>query len=146
MIRQKAKVCGLRKLSNDCLLAVANEYVWHVASKQYRRSTSLMRKLISLRPRCAAALKVKKERNWVRARYFEGMGDILCLRRDLPAARKFYLARLHDDPRMSKVYVKLLLLLLGRPGDSVRSLLRSVRTMQVTDDYGSFTFAGNGEP
>jgi glycosyltransferase involved in cell wall biosynthesis len=131
IIRQKAKECGLRKLSNDCLLAVANEYVRHVTSKQYRQSTSLM-SIDQFEDSLCRSTESEKEKNWVRARLFEGIGDRLCLRGDGSSARQFYRVGLQKDPRMVKVYAKLFLLWLGKPGDYVRKLLRSFRGIAAT--------------
>lgn len=61
------------------------------------------------------------ERNWIRARAFEAMGDILFWRGDLPAARARYADGLRKDWRMLGACAKLVLLSLGPIGRFLRS-------------------------
>jgi predicted negative regulator of RcsB-dependent stress response len=71
----------------------------------------------------------ERERNWVRARVFEAMGDKFFWHGDIKAARKLYLLGLQKDWRMLKALLKLLLLSLGKPGSYVRRLILSFHSM-----------------
>jgi hypothetical protein len=130
LIRQKANERGLRKVSKVCLLGIAHEYAAQGAGKQYRSFTSSM-SIGQLEESLCRSTQNEKERNWIRARLFEGIADNLWSRGDSLSARKFYLLGLQKDWRMAKVYAKLLLLWFGKPGDYVRRLVRSVRTMAI---------------
>lgn len=125
LVRQKANECGLEKLSEDCLRAVAHEYARHGKSKRYRGATSCM-SVNDFEESLCRSTESERERNWIRARFYAAKGDAFFSKGDLPAARRFYLDSLHKDPRMAKVYGKLLFSL-GKPGKYLLRLLRSVR-------------------
>lgn len=128
LVRQKAKECGARRVAKDCLLAIAHQYATHCTSKQYRSSMSSM-SISQFEDSLCRSTESETERNWIRARVFDGMGDKLFWSGDVPPARKLYLLGLQKDWRMAKVLVKLLLLLLGTPGNYLRRLILSFRTL-----------------
>ena len=135
MTRAKANELGIRSVSKDCMRAVAREYVRQCTSKEYQRLNQSSTSSISMdqfEESLCQSSESEQERNWIRARVFAGMADTLCLRGDLSSARKFYLAGLRKDPRMANVYAKLLLLLLGKRGDYVLTLLRSFRALALS--------------
>ena len=76
MIKQKADEFGLREVSGYCLYGIAKAYGAHLASKQYRSSTSTMT-LGEFEDSLYRSTKSEPERNWIRARAFEAMGDTL---------------------------------------------------------------------
>jgi hypothetical protein len=126
MVRQRAEAFGLSKVSRHCLVAIAGEYARHGRGKQYRSARSFMSSG-QFEESVGRSTESKEERNWIRARFLEALGDRCFLRGDGAAAKGFYLRGLQKDVLMPKVYLKVLLLLLGRPGEYVRRLARSVR-------------------
>jgi len=124
-IRQKAIERGLKQLSKDSLVAVANEYARHGESKRYRGAISSMNPAEFEESLCRGT-RVEKERNWIRARFYAARGDRLLNEGNLLEARHSYWASLRKDPLLGKVYIKLLFSL-GKPGVSLRALLRSIR-------------------
>jgi glycosyltransferase involved in cell wall biosynthesis len=134
MIKQRAKAIGLQKVSRDCLYAVACEYTRHRASKQYlwldHSSTSCM-SIGQFEESLCKSTECDKERNWVRARVFAGTGDRCLFQEDLASAKRFYLHALRQDPWMTKVWAKILLLSLGKSGRYIRRRLRSFRANGV---------------
>jgi len=125
LIRQEADERGLQKLSKACLRAIAHEYARQGAGKRYRGSTSRM-SVSEFEESLSKGTESEKERNWIRARFYAAKGDVSFSEGDIPAARKLYLKSLQKDPRMAKVYAKLLLSL-GKLGVYLRVLLSSVR-------------------
>jgi len=71
------------------------------------------------------------ERNWIRARTFEAMGDALFGRGDLAAARALYARALRREWRMVEVWAKLFLLLLGPVGRYLRRFVIRFREKVV---------------
>ena len=69
----------------------------------------------------------ERERNWVRARVYAGIADGFYGRGELRLASQFYLAGLQKDPSMTKAFAKWVLLSLGKPGNNLRAILRSLR-------------------
>ena len=122
MIKQKADEFGLRKVSRYCLYGIAKAYGAHLASKQYRSSTSTMT-LEEFEDSLCRSTKSDPERNWIRARAYEAMGDALFWRGDLAAVRALYARALQSDWRILEVWAKLLLLLLGPVGRYLRRLV-----------------------
>jgi glycosyltransferase involved in cell wall biosynthesis len=128
LIRQKAIEAGMETVARDCLRGIAHQYTRHVASRQYRSSTSCMT-LDQFEESLCRSTDNEQAKDWIRARVFTGVGDSLFFRGDRPNARRFYQRGLRKDYRLVKVYAKLLLLLLGVFGDYVRKLVRLLRTM-----------------
>jgi glycosyltransferase involved in cell wall biosynthesis len=122
MIKQKADEFGLREVSSYCLYGIAKAYGAHLASKQYRSSTSTMT-LGEFEDSLYRSTKSEPERNWIRARAFEAMGDTLFGRVDLAAARAAYMRALRGDWRIVKVWAKLFFLLLGPVGRYLRRFI-----------------------
>jgi hypothetical protein len=127
LVRQKAEESGLKKLSKDCLRAVAHEYALHGDSKWYRGSKSRM-SVEDFESSVCQGTDSESERNWIRARFYAAKGDACFASEDLAAAKEFYVASLRKDPRMVMVYPKLLFSL-GKLGIYLRRLIRSVREM-----------------
>ena len=119
MIKQKADELGLREVSSYCLYGIAKAYGAHLASKQYRSSTSTMT-LGEFEDSLYRSTKSEPERNWIRARAFEAMGDTLFGRLDLAGARAAYMRALRKDWRIVRVWAKLFFLLLGPVGRYLR--------------------------
>jgi hypothetical protein len=134
MIRAKANELGLRKVSEDCLLAVAQEYARQCSSKAYQSLAQSCTSSISLdefEKSLCQSTNSEEERNWIRARVFAGIADSLCLQGDLSSARKLYIEGIRKDARMPKVYAKLLLVLLGKRGEYVRTVFRLFRSLAL---------------
>jgi glycosyltransferase involved in cell wall biosynthesis len=122
MMRQKASELGLTHVSKECLRAVADQYARHGASKQYRSSTYCM-SIEQFEASIRRSTDIETERKRIRARFLQGAGDKFYFAGDRVSAHTAYLAALHNDIRLTKVYAKLLLSLLGTPGHYVRRLL-----------------------
>jgi glycosyltransferase involved in cell wall biosynthesis len=128
LIRQKANERGIRKVSKYCLLGVAQEYAAHRVSKQYRSGTSCMT-VGQFEESLCRSTESERDRAWIRARVFEGMGDKFFWRGDLMAARRHYLLALQKDWRMARVRLKLFLIFLGPLGNYARRFVRTFRGM-----------------
>jgi glycosyltransferase involved in cell wall biosynthesis len=140
MVRKKALELRLPKVSKECLHAVAHQYARHCASAQHEWLDRVSRSRMSIHEfeeSLCRSTDSERERNWVRARVFAQMGDIYCFREDRQAARKFYLLGLRKDPRMAKAYLKLLLLLLGKPGNYMRRAVLVLRQSTLKRAYNS---------
>lgn len=125
LIRQWADQRGLRKVSAECLRAVAHQYAQHGQAKRYRGTVSRM-SLEDFEQSLCRGTQIEKEREWIRARFYAARGDAFFREGNLAAARRSYLDGLQKDPGMAKVYAKLLLSV-GGPGSSLRRLQRRVR-------------------
>jgi glycosyltransferase involved in cell wall biosynthesis len=119
MVKQKAEAAGLREVYKICLHAVANEYARHLTGKKYRSGTSTIT-LDQFEHSLCQYTQSQKERNQIRARVYASVADRYYFRGDLASSKEFYWAGLKHDPIMAKVYVKLILLSLGKAGDVVR--------------------------
>jgi glycosyltransferase involved in cell wall biosynthesis len=122
LIMEKAQAAGHMEVARECLRGVAHTYVRTIASELYRRS-SLFMNLEQFEASLLRNTTTKAERNWVRARVYAGVGNECYWRNELVLARKFYQAALKEDPSMTSVHIKKLLLSLGRPGDYIRKTL-----------------------
>jgi glycosyltransferase involved in cell wall biosynthesis len=129
MIREKAEALGLRNTSRDCLFAIAAYYARHCVSKDYQwldRSSRYAITIDQFEESLRRSTSCERERDWIRARVFTEMADLLYTQGDPSSARKLYLAGLRKDPLMTKVYAKTLLLLLGKPGVYARQFFGSL--------------------
>ena len=130
MIKQKADEFGLRDVSSYCLHGIARAYGAHLASKQYRSSRSTMT-VGEFEDSLCRSTNSEAERNWIRARTSEAMGDALFGRGDLAAARALYARALRREWRMVEVWAKLFLLLLGPVGRYLRRFVIRFREKVV---------------
>jgi len=125
-IKQKAEQAGFRKLSRECLNAVAFFYSRNIASKRYamsQPSSTLDQLEESLTRHCPNA----QERRKVRALVYSGIASEYYWQGDSALAETFSRAALKENPLMLDVRFKKLLLSLGKPGDFVRKTLSSMR-------------------
>lgn len=67
------------------------------------------------------------ERDWIRARTYEAMGDALFWRGELAASRTLYARGLRKDWRMVGAWTKLFLLSLGPVGRFLRKFVLAFR-------------------
>jgi glycosyltransferase involved in cell wall biosynthesis len=140
MIRQKADEYGLRNVSTYCLHGIAHAYATHLAAKQYRSSTSVMT-IDEFEDSLCRSTNSQAERNWIRARTYVAMADMLFWHDDPAAARTLYVRGLRKDWRMPRAYLKLFLLALGPAGRFVRKLgliFREKVLVPVARYIGSF--------
>jgi hypothetical protein len=126
MIKQKADELGLLEVSGYCLHGIVQAYGAHLASKQYRSSTSKMTPAEFEDSLCRSTCS-EAERNWIRARTYAAVGDAMFWRGDLPAAKAFYADGLLKDRRMVGAYTKLILLSLGPIGRFLRGSVIAFR-------------------
>ena len=131
MIKQKADEFGLPKVSRYCLQGIAAAYGAHLASKQYRSTTSTMT-LGEFEDSLCRSTNREEERDWIRARTYEAMGDALFWRGDLVASKTFYARGLRKDWRMAGAWAKLFLLSLGPVGRFLRKSVLAFREKVMT--------------
>ena len=131
MIKQKADEMGLRPISKYCLHGIATAYGAHLASKQYRLSTSTMT-FGEFDDSLCRSTNHEAERNWIRARAYEAMADSLFWRGELAASKTLYARALRKDWRMVGAWGKLFLLSLGPLGRFLRRLVLTFRERVVT--------------
>ena len=124
MVKQKAEEAGLRRVYNTCLHAIANEYARHLTGKEYPSGTWDIT-LDQFEQSLCQNTQSETERSRIRARTYASVADRYYFRGDLASAKKFYWASLKEDPMISKVYAKLILLSLGKVGDAVRFKLHN---------------------
>jgi glycosyltransferase involved in cell wall biosynthesis len=131
MIKCESEKHGFHSLSKKCLNVVAGEYAKQARSKTYRSAETLMTPEEFERSLCAST-ESEAERTLIRARFLEGVADRfwqLGIRR---AALKGYWAAVRLDPRLYKIYPKLLLVPFGRFGNRVRDSLGTLHVFGKT--------------
>ncbi len=126
MMRQKAIGAKSTRIAEDCMLAIKNEYRQQAIGKQFRASTYTM-SLSHLEESLHRSTNNEIERNRIRAFFFDGVGDRHLSCQEESTARHFYLSSLRKDPRLIKVYAKLLLLSFGKPGAYLRRMVGGLR-------------------
>jgi glycosyltransferase involved in cell wall biosynthesis len=126
IIRKKAIEEGYASVAKECLNAIAESYGRIIASERYRESSFFMNFEILEEALCQYTLS-ETEQNWVRARVFEKVGNEFYWQRDLVSAKQFYQTAIKKDPWMVSVYLKLLLLALGKRGEYLRRTIFSFR-------------------
>jgi glycosyltransferase involved in cell wall biosynthesis len=130
LVRQKAFQCGSTKVAKYCLHGVAYQYAAHRVSKRYRSGVSTM-SVEEFEESLCRATDSETERNWVRARALEAMGDRFFWLGDLATAKKHYVLGLQVDRRMVRARLKLLLLMLGTPGRYARRIVFAIRNLRT---------------
>jgi glycosyltransferase involved in cell wall biosynthesis len=132
LVRERAISLRLEEPSRNSMRAVAHAYAQYCTSKQYqwldRSSTSTM-SVEQFEKSLCQSTQNEAERRWIRSLCFVSMGDILRSRGDLQSARKYYRESLLNNFWSTTVYVKLLLLLLGKPGAHAHKIVRSLRNV-----------------
>jgi hypothetical protein len=125
-LRSYARELGLQQVTDECLNAIANEYVQQCKTKKYQASVwslSLPAFEISLQKNILS----EKERDHIRARVLDGLGDSLWAGGQRSRAQESYLASTKIKPLKVKPYLKLLLVSIGVPGNHARTLGRYFR-------------------
>lgn len=135
MIRKKANELGFNKIVAKCLDSIANEYVKQCKSKKYQTSIWSL-SIPQFEESLCQNILSDRERSWIRARVYDGVGNGLWFDGKQLAARNLYLNSVRQDPFMMKAYVKLLLSSIGVPGNYVRTVGRYLRntTARLTAD------------
>lgn len=126
IIRKKAIDSGYTKIAKECLSAVAESYARIIASPRYRESRSFVN-FEALEESLRQHTSSETEQNWVRARVYESVGNEFYWQGDLESAKRFYQTAIKKNPWMASVYLKLLLLALGKRGDYLRRAILSFR-------------------
>lgn len=143
MVRGLAQEASRREVSEDCLIAIANEYKRQGGSKRYRSGEYRLSRKEFERTLCRST-ESEKEREWIRASFFEGVADRLIACGKRSSAKRFYLASLKKDNKRLKVYTKFLLLSLGRAGTFLRGFAQRIREVggNPARDWIGIIFAG----
>ncbi len=126
LIRKKAQEAGYSRLMKESLFAAACTYARVLASERYRISGSFMN-FEEFEDSLRQNTTSETERNWVRARVYENVGNEYYWQGDLTLAREFYGKALRKNPWRVAVHIKRLLLSLGKRGDYVRRTILSFR-------------------
>lgn len=124
IIRRKAQEGGYSRLAKECLLGVAQTYARTFVNERYRESTFFMN-LELLEDSLRRNTTDEVERDWVRSRVYEKMGNECYWQRELASAKQFYQMALKNNPWMVTVRTKRLLLSLGQTGDCLRRMIYS---------------------
>jgi glycosyltransferase involved in cell wall biosynthesis len=125
-VKQKADEAGLRHVSTECLNALGEVYARNIALSRYGMSTpSLTFEQFeeSLAKHCVN----EAERSRVRSRVLAGMGNEYYWQGKLALAKKHYQKAIECEPGFFSIYLKILLLSLGKRGDSLRKVILSSR-------------------
>jgi hypothetical protein len=124
LVRQKAIAAQQHKAGRACLRGIAHQYVRHCRSMQYQWLDSSATSYISLAKAedwLSKSAESENERKWIRARLFSALGDDAWFKGKSSIARSFYMRALRQNGMM---YVKLMLLSLGRTGSYLRFIRR----------------------
>ncbi len=125
-VKEKADDGGLRNMSMECLDALGEVYARNIASSRYGMSVPSL-SLEEFEESLLRHSKVEVERSRVRASVFAAMGNQYYWQGKSVLAKKYYQEALARNPRLFSVYMKMLLLSLGKRGDSLRKAIFSVR-------------------
>jgi glycosyltransferase involved in cell wall biosynthesis len=122
-VKRKAEEAGLGDVVKSCLRAVVELYFQGLVALRYGMSTPSLT-LDQFEASLARNAGSEAERNWVRARVLGELGNSYYWRGDHSRARQLYRDALQQDPWMTKILAKQLLLSSGGMGDLVRKWLR----------------------
>jgi glycosyltransferase involved in cell wall biosynthesis len=126
IIRGKAQEEGYSRVAKQCLSGAAQTHARTLVSDRFRESRFFMNIEI-VEDSIRRNITDEAERNWVRARVYEKMGNEYYWQRELASAKQFYQLALKNNPWMVAVHTKRLLLSLGKPGDYLRRTILSSR-------------------
>jgi glycosyltransferase involved in cell wall biosynthesis len=122
-LRHRALEAGRPEVAAWCLQAIAEEYSQQVKSKRYQGSIwSLSADQFELS--LCRNIPLESEREWIRARVFDALGNRLWLKGDYLRARCYYLQSVSRNPFNLSLYAKLSLVLLRIPGGFLRDFHR----------------------
>jgi glycosyltransferase involved in cell wall biosynthesis len=124
-VKRKADEAGARDVSKKCLDAIGQVYARNIVLKRPGVCGCLTLEQFeeSLRKHCES----ERERARVRARVWAGLGNEYYWQAELALAKKYYQIALEKDPWMFSIYLKRLLLSLGKRGDYLRETIASFR-------------------
>jgi glycosyltransferase involved in cell wall biosynthesis len=125
-IRKRALEIGFKDIAKECLAGVAKTYGRILASERYIKSACFMN-FGQVEDSIRKHVSSESEINWIRARIYASVANQQYWRGELNSAKKYYGEALKRDPRMPSVYVKRLLLTLGKRGDHLRRTILSSR-------------------
>jgi glycosyltransferase involved in cell wall biosynthesis len=125
-IKQKSDAAGFRNVSRDCLDAVAHVYARAIATKRYGMSEPSLT-FEQFEDSLCRNTASESERERVRSRVYAAAGNEYYWQGDTLSAKALYRSALSKDLWMGSVYVKRLLLSLGRPGDYLRKSILAWR-------------------
>lgn len=123
-IRMKAQEKGSSRLDKLCLNGVAHTYARAIASERYRESSFFMNFEFLEKSLGQYALS-ETQRDWIRAQVYASVGDERYWHGDLASTKKFYQRAIEKNPLTVTIYLKMLLLFLGKSGDFLRKAIFS---------------------
>jgi glycosyltransferase involved in cell wall biosynthesis len=124
-VKGKADEAGVRDVSKECLDAIGQVYARNIVLNRPGVSGCLTLEQFeqSLHRNCAS----EADRARVRACVYAGMGNQYYWRAELSLAKEYYKRALKRDPWKLSIYIKTLLLSLGKRGDDLRKTILSFR-------------------
>ena len=125
-IRQRALELGSWGVAKNCLYGVAQTYARVMVNERYRGASFFMN-VDKLEESLRKNARDESEKEWVLARVYEKMGNECYWQNDVAGAKRFYVMSLKADGLMIPVYLKMLLLAAGRPGDYLRQKISALR-------------------
>jgi glycosyltransferase involved in cell wall biosynthesis len=123
LIREQVIELGYFELAKECLPGIAHTYTRILASKLYSTSSWHMN-FEKFERQLMEKINDESVRSWIRANVFAGVGSECYWKNDLGNAYKFYRKAISINRWMFSIWVKLLLLSLGKCGGHVRKLIK----------------------
>jgi len=118
MIRRRADAAGFRKVSQECLEAIAYTYIRVMTRAEHSISGSQFEESLG------QYAVTDTEKIWLRARVYAGVGDGRYWQGHCEEAQRLYRASLSADPSRANVLAKVFLLWLGQSGRFIRRAWR----------------------
>jgi len=129
-ILRKVEEARVTSLVRICRIAIANQYANNLASRKYKSSTGWHEYAMPLEEFQRSLGKVAhgpKEAKFIRVRAYVAAADLCYWKDDFARALDFYRMAISEDPLLATIWVKYLLLRMGRAGIRVRSSLLALR-------------------
>jgi glycosyltransferase involved in cell wall biosynthesis len=140
LIKQRADTAGFCNVSRDCLTALGYIYGRSMVSRKY--DNCMLKTWEQVEASLDRHTSIEDEKIFVRSRACAALADQYFSRDDTVSARRYYKVSLGYDRWNIMVYMKMLLLSLGKSGKSLRKALRSARERGIL----SFCVAKAADP
>jgi hypothetical protein len=125
-VKQKADQAGLSGVSRGCLDSLGLIYAENIASERYGMSGPAIT-LEQFEESLCRNSACETERRRVRSRVYAGMGNEYYWQGKLALAKEYYQRALKIDPWILSIYLKRVLLALGKQGEYLRKTILSLR-------------------
>jgi glycosyltransferase involved in cell wall biosynthesis len=118
-MKKKIEAAGYKHLVKYCLDSAAFDFARRIAAKRYKTASATMT-MEQFEEQLCKSTQDEKERDFVRARVYDAVGDAHYWRGDNALSSQFYSMALKKDFVNPKVWVKRLLLASGGLGNLLR--------------------------